>query len=243
MLYITLEFLMNEIKIKLVFLCILLLPALVHANNMPPNSGIGTVAETVDVPSYVYIRVMLENDEEAWLATSPIDVNIGDEVSWDGGNLMKDFGSRTLGRSFDWVVFAENVELIGKKVPEGHPQGHEPHAPTSSESVDMPEPGDITRLENGFTVAEIHAQRTELAGQQVTIRARVMKVSEGILGRNWITLQDGTGETPLNRLIATTSEVPEIGKTLVVHGTVGLDVDLGSGYNYATLLEEADFTE
>jgi hypothetical protein len=233
---------MNWKQIRNLFLCALLMPVLGQAD-LPPNAGSGTVAETVEVPNYVYIRVELDEGEEAWGATSTMDVNIGDKISWDGGNVMKDFGSRSLGRSFDWVLFAEHVEVAARTMPASHPSGLEPHAPMTAEAVAPPAPGEITLLEGGHTVTAIHAQRTELAGQEISIRARVMKVSEQILGKNWITLQDGTGEAPFDRLIATTDELPEIGKTLVARGTIGLDVDLGSGYNYATLLEEAVFTD
>ena len=70
-----------------------------------------------------------------------------------------------------------------------------------------------------------------------------MKVSLDISGKNWITLQDGTGTAPNNKLIATTSEVVAVGDLVTVTGVVHTDVDLGSGYNYSVLLEEAKFTQ
>lgn len=69
-----------------------------------------------------------------------------------------------------------------------------------------------------------------------------MKVSTNIMGKNWITLQDGTGIAPNNRLIATSVEVVGIGDLVVAKGVVHTNVDLGSGYNYSVLIEEATFT-
>jgi hypothetical protein len=76
----------------------------------------------------------------------------------------------------------------------------------------------------------------------VLVRARVVKVSANILGKNWITLQDGTGTPPDNKLIATTNEEVETGAIQVVSGMVKANVDIGSGYKYKVVLEEATFS-
>ena len=70
-----------------------------------------------------------------------------------------------------------------------------------------------------------------------------MKVSKNIMGKNWITLEDGTGTAPGNKLIATSTSVAEIGTLVTVTGVIHSNVDLGSGYNYKVLLEEASFTQ
>jgi hypothetical protein len=55
-------------------------------------------------------------------------------------------------------------------------------------------------------------------------------------------LQDGTGTAPDNRLIATSSEVMSVGDLVTVKGIIHTNVDLGSGYNYKVLIEEATFS-
>ena len=74
------------------------------------------------------------------------------------------------------------------------------------------------------------------------MRAKVMKFSENILGKNWITLQDGTGVAPENKLVVTSSEIAAVGDALVVKGLVKSNIDIGAGYTYKVLLEEASFT-
>jgi hypothetical protein len=61
------------------------------------------------------------------------------------------------------------------------------------------------------------------------------------MGKNWITLQDGTGAAPNDKLLATSQEKATLGETVTVQGVVRTDVDLGSGYRYDVLLEEATF--
>ena len=73
------------------------------------------------------------------------------------------------------------------------------------------------------------------------LRARVTKVSANIMDRNWITLQDGTGQAPADKLIATSDTLARVGDVIVVTGIVSTDVDLGSGYRYSVLLEKALF--
>jgi hypothetical protein len=105
-----------------------------------------------------------------------------------------------------------------------------------------PAAGEIPRAEGGKTVAEVLAESESLDGQAAIVRARIVKVSANILGKNWITLQDGTGTPPDNKLIATTTEEVEAGDIRVVSGMVKANVDIGSGYKYKVVLEEATFT-
>ena len=56
-------------------------------------------------------------------------------------------------------------------------------------------------------------------------------------------MQDGTGTEPDNKLLTTSQEVVAPGDLVIVKGTVAADVDLGYGYEYTVLLEEATFSE
>ena len=69
-----------------------------------------------------------------------------------------------------------------------------------------------------------------------------MKISQNIQGKNWITLQDGTGTKPDNKLLATSSEIVSPGDLVVVSGILKTDIDIGSGYKYKILLENAAFS-
>ena len=71
----------------------------------------------------------------------------------------------------------------------------------------------------------------------------VIKVRPNIMSKNWITLQDGTGTAPNDKLMATSSEMVNVGELVTAKGVLQNDVDLGHGYRYAALLEEATFIE
>ena len=47
----------------------------------------------------------------------------------------------------------------------------------------------------GASIADVWAKRAALAGKTVTVNGTVVKFNGGILGRNWVHLQDGSGKT------------------------------------------------
>ena len=62
-------------------------------------------------------------------------------------------------------------------------------------------------------------------------------------GGGWVTLIDGTGKAPDDRIVATSQETPSIGEVVTVQGVMKTNVNLGSGYQYKALIEDAKFTK
>jgi hypothetical protein len=91
------------------------------------------------------------------------------------------------------------------------------------------------------TVAEVVIDKDALKGKTVAIHAQVVKVSTGILGKNWIHIQDGSGSAAkgTHDLVVTTTDTVAVGDIVNASGKVKTDVDLGSGYKYAVLMEDA----
>jgi hypothetical protein len=96
--------------------------------------------------------------------------------------------------------------------------------------------------ENAYTVAELFEKKSDLATQKVMVRGKVVKVSLGIMGKNWLHLQDGTGDAAgkTHDLVVTTAAQPEKGAVVVVEGTLSADRDFGSGYRYDVIIEDAE---
>lgn len=94
---------------------------------------------------------------------------------------------------------------------------------------------------DGKTVAEVVANKSALKDKNVTIRGQVVKVSHGIMGKNWVHLQDGSGaaDKGTNDIVITTKDEAAVGQVVNASGIVRTDVDIGSGYKYAVLVEEA----
>lgn len=217
------------------------------------NSNIGVVIETINVESYTYSRLVM-GESETWIASTPIQLSPGDMVRFSGDMVMNDFYSKELDRTFSEVLFVSNAERIGtgasntpigqaapQQLADPH-QGMNIQAKSNTGPV-VQETIVVQALEGGMTIAKIFAEFEQLEGKEVSLRAKVTKFSPNILGKNWITLQDGTGTAPDNALVITTTELADIGDELIVKGRVKSNVDIGAGYNYKVLLEEGSLSQ
>ena len=93
----------------------------------------------------------------------------------------------------------------------------------------------------GSSIADVWAKRAALAGKTVTINGTVVKFNGGILGRNWLHVQDGSGKADdgTNDITVTTEAAAKVGDVVTVTGKVVVDKDFGSGYAYKVLIEDA----
>ena len=90
-------------------------------------------------------------------------------------------------------------------------------------------------------IAKVWADRKSLSGKQVTVRGKVVKYNGNVMGLNWIHLQDGSGKEAehTNDITVTSDAEAKIGETITATGVVGINKDLGSGYNYPVIVEKA----
>ena len=204
----------------------------------------GTVVETVNAANYTYVRVDTA-DGEIWAAATRFDVAVGDAVVVPLEMPMQDFHSETLDRTFPVVYFTSQIlkegEAAGSAMPPGHPpiSGASSSADGTTALTDPVEPAD-----GGVTVARVWAETSDLAGTEVTVRGRVVKFNGGILGTNWIHLQDGTGSAAdgTHDLTVTTLATASVGDVITATGTLVTDQDFGAGYTYAVMLKDAELS-
>jgi predicted small lipoprotein YifL len=129
------------------------------------------------------------------------------------------------------------------QAPEAAPaaaQPAQPHPLPSLEKSEVDLTG-IAKAEGGKTIEEVFNEMAALADSKVVVRGKVVKVNPGIMGKNWLHVRDGSGADGTNDLTVTTmAELPKIGDTVLVTGTVALDQDFGMGYQYAVILQDAE---
>ena len=96
---------------------------------------------------------------------------------------------------------------------------------------------------NAYTIEGAFANSAKLDKQKVVIRGKVVKVSKGIMGKNWIHLQDGTGSAAkgTHDLVCTSKDTAVTGDVITASGTLAKDRDFGSGYRYNVIIEDATF--
>jgi hypothetical protein len=206
----------------------------------------GKVVETMNAGNYTYVQVD-DGSKKIWAAAPQFVVAVGDKVVVPDGMAMRDFYSKTLGRTFDIVSFVPSVQVVGGKAAEGqaggagnHPGSFDHpvpgHGATGAAAVDL---SNIKKAEGGETVAELFSKKAALAGKDVSVRGRVVKFTPAVMGKNWLHVQDGSGSAGSNDLTVSTSASAAVGNTVLVRGKLSTDKDFGFGYKYDVLIEDA----
>jgi hypothetical protein len=95
------------------------------------------------------------------------------------------------------------------------------------------------------TVEEVVAGRAALKNKTVTLRGQVVKVTTGVLNKNWVHLQDGSGSSAkgTHDILVTTTDSIGVGDIVVAKGTVRTDVTIGAGYAYEVLVDGAKLSK
>ena len=198
----------------------------------------GKVVETMSSGGYTY--VCLENkDKKTWVAVPEMNVTVGEDMSFQPGSAMPNFTSKSLNRSFDVIYFSNGPAASGKQA--GKPAKVSPGSKPAASPTDMSVKVEKAVGANAYTVAEIYAKKSALNKKKVLVKGTVVKVSAGIMGKNFIHLQDGTGNAAkgTNNLVATSDDLPAKGDVITVTGTITKDKDFGSGYKYDVIMEHA----
>lgn len=76
-------------------------------------SARGTVKTVTNAAGYSYIEVDQGGGKTVWVAAMETPMKAGDKVQWQGGTQMSNFTARSLGRTFDKIIFAQAVS-VGK---------------------------------------------------------------------------------------------------------------------------------
>ncbi len=238
----------------------------------------GKVLETMDVGGYTYLQI--DDDQgPAWVAIPQTKVEKGQEVSVTSGMEMLNFESKTLGRTFDSIIFAGGLAGGTAGTAAADPHANVPNAPPigsgaaggdsfaqalqaegSASGSTMVNPSQETggsqaavapaatvkvekaEGENAYTVSELFAKSKDLDKQKIKVRGKVVKVSPMIMGKNWLHIQDGTGDAAqkTHDLVVTTMAQVEKDSVVVVEGTLSKDRDFGAGYKYSVIIEDAE---
>jgi hypothetical protein len=202
----------------------------------------GPVLETMNAANYTYVRVQTDKGD-IWAATSEFKVAVGQRITVALEMPMENFHSQSLGRDFPLIYFTTRIGREGEALPAA-PSAMSSHGQTGAAdaratTAQVIEP--IQPAPGGSTIANVWASRKSLAGKTVTVRGKVVKFNGGIMGRNWIHIQDGTGAAAdgTNDLLVTSDAGANVGDVITVTGTVAIDKDFTAGYAYAVLIEGA----
>lgn len=186
-----------------------------------------TVQETLNSGGYTYMKVK-DGKNVYWIAMTQRPVHVGQIIKYKEQGWMQNFHSKTLNRDFDKILFASDAtsQSQAQKI-----QNIQPDIMTSK-----------YKNTDTLSIAELFKNRDAYVGKKVTLRAKVTKVSQGIMGLNWVHLQDGSRFSNMDDLVFTTKETPpHTGEVVNATGTVVKDKDFGYGYFYPLIIQNATF--
>ena len=206
---------------------------------MQSNINKIVVEEVLQTPSYTYLLGNV-NDKSQWLATLKLDASVGNTYYYEGGLEMINFNSKELDRTFESVLFLKGLytseeNLLGGSNISGSPQITNSAASAISSIIEP--------VEGGVTIADLMANKNDYADKRVKLRGKVVKYNAGIMGKNWIHLQDGTSNGDENDITITTEMSAKVGDIITVEGKITLDKDFGAGYLYKIIVEESQIKD
>jgi hypothetical protein len=205
----------------------------------------GKVLQTMNSGGYTFVQLEQKKGASIWLATSEIAVKIGSRMSFKPGVQMHGFESKSLKRTFETIIFSDGVldAQSAQTAPVSKPGAASVSPGSKGVSAHKTVTTPVTRAPgaNAYTVEETFTKRSLLDKKKIIIRGKVTKVSNGIMGKNWVHIQDGSGsEAKANHdLVCTSQDKAMLGDMVIVTGTLAKDRDFGSGYTYAVIIEDA----
>jgi hypothetical protein len=183
--------------------------------------------EVLNTDRYTYIRV-LEDKAEYWVAVSKRDIQIGETYIYERGLLKQNFYSPEFNRTFETVYLVSDLRDRFAVTEAGAQQ--QPPAPVEVT-------GPIKPAAGATPIADIFKNPSKYGGKVIKVTGQCVKVNSMIMNRNWIHLQDGSGNK-LDLTVTTTENIP-LGAVVTMEGTLALKKDFGAGYSYDIILEGA----
>lgn len=194
----------------------------------PPPGGWANSAPTVvdrvvnrDGDQLLEVR---QGQLATWVKVPDVGAKPGDYILLGQGTPRNDVAIPELGERAAQVVDIDHARVVDLE--------------TAKRSVVSSAPA------NAVPIGTVYDELDQRAGQEVVVYGAVAKAT-GAIGWNWVHLQDGTGDRSRGThdlTVQTRVEVAE-GVRIGFKGVLRQDVDLGFGYHYDALVEEAQVVE
>lgn len=185
-----------------------------------------TIEEVLHSGGYTYVNAR-EEGMLFWIAGPQSALQKGATLTLSAQMWMDDFKSSTLNRTFEAIMFVQEFEPLK-------------HTKTQTK---LPQIEPLASINGSSSIKQLYSDAKKLSGTSVTVHARIVKISKGIMGKNWVHLIDGSSQSDDGVITATTTEENfALDDRMLVTGTLSADKDFGHGYFYPVILEDASLT-
>ena len=192
------------------------------------------VEEVIQANSYTYIKAS-EGDQSYWMAITRREIKEGTTLYYSKGMEMKNFTSKDLDRTFESIVFVDQIsdKPLGMAGMAGAAAPHTQAKSAAKQDIS------VTPAKGGISIGELYADKSSYDNRMAIISGKVTKFNAGIMGRNWVHIQDGSEAGGKYDLTVTTNESVSVGDVVTFSGTIALNKDFGAGYKYEVIMENA----
>ncbi len=194
----------------------------------------GKVLEVLHSGPYSYLKVQEEHATN-WVAVTRTPVPTGSVISYQEAMRVQDFESKTLHKTFKNLIFADAIRYQNKNTKA---------APVPLSQKILHAKISPYKKPDTLSVEEIFLNAKKLNGKKVKVRGKVIKVARDIMKRDWVHIEDGTGDSEAGSddlvFTATKSDVKK-GDVVTAEGKVAIEKDFGYGYFYPVIIEESHF--
>jgi hypothetical protein len=191
--------------------------------------------EILQTDRYTYLNVS-EAGKSFWIATAKTDATKGQTYMYRGGLMKTNFESVEFKRTFDTIYLVSNIISANE-----HPGGNI-NAPAAGQANVQPASsgGTMPVVKDAIKLSDLITNKAKYDGKVVTVTGECVKVNNGIMGRNWVHIQDGTKEKGKTiDLTVTTNQNIAVGSKVALKGKIVLNKDFGAGYKYDVIMEDA----
>ncbi len=223
----------------------------------------GKIVKTMDTSKYTYIQVK-DKDALYWVAGPKTKVKLDQEVYLSKKMKLDNFKSNTLNRTFKEIYFVDSFNIensSNKEKDEECPYlakqkknnmkvkkvdvNSYSKCPYSDKLTNKKADFDISNIKklkkrsDEYKVSDLYKNKKDIKNKEIEIRGIVVKFFPEILDTNWIHIQDGTDYNGKNDITVTSKKVVSVGDEITVKGVVTIDKNLGSGYFFPIIIENA----
>lgn len=181
------------------------------------SAHLGKVVTKMNVEGYTYMELE-NNGNKIWVATTLMDVKVGDMVKTSQGMLMTDFYSKTLKRTFKEIYFVTYVEILND---------------------DKKEPVSKNEKTIQITLAELFSNKEKYDGKSVKFSGVITKSSQNIMGKNWYHIGENGKKYDV---VVSSADIFNQNDMVTVEGVITLNKNIGAGYTFPVFIEDGKLT-
>ncbi len=235
----------------IIFLSVLFIfSGCVHKNKVPvaqatvanPAQHEVKVEEVIQTSQYTYLRVS-ENGADNWIAVTKQEAAPGETYYYDKDMEMKNFQSKELNRTFETIYFVQEISkepiAAASTGDMGAMGGMSPANHAGKVNSQKKDGISIAPADGSISIAQLYANRNDYAGKTIKMKGQVVKINEQVMGKNWIHIQDGSGNANDFDLAITTLDGVKMDDVVTFEGVITLNKDFGAGYFYEIIMEDA----